>query len=276
MNDGARQGTGTGDVVLVGAGKMGGALLRGWVGRGWSSRLTVIDPAPAPALVADAARHGFRLAASPEGLPKAATLVLAVKPQMLDAVTPSLAALCGPDTLLISIMAGKTAADLSARLPGRVVRAMPNTPAAVGRGVTGAFAAAGVDADGVARATALLEAVGTVEWLPDEGLIDAVTAVSGSGPAYVFHLVEALAEGGVALGLEAAQAERFARATVAGAGALLDAEAGTGADELRRNVTSPGGTTAAALGVLMGEGALTTLMREAVRAARDRARELAG
>lgn len=266
-----------GAVLLVGAGKMGGALLQGWLGRGWAGQLTVVDPHVPEGLRRQADAQGFAVAASVAGLARPDVLVLAVKPQMLEAVAPALRPLCGPETLLVSILAGKTVADLAARLPaGAIVRAMPNTPAAVGRGIAGAYAAPGLGERHRAMAEALLGAVGGVEWLAEEELIDAVTAVSGSGPAYVFLMVEALAAAAQAVGLEAAQADRFARATVVGAGALLDAEPGTGADQLRRNVTSPGGTTAAALAVLQEGDALAGLLRTAVEAARDRARALAG
>lgn len=268
---------GPGTVLLVGAGKMGGALLKGWIGRGWAAQLTVVDPQLPEALRRSADVHGFTVADSAVGLAPPDVVVLAVKPQMLDAVAPALRPLCGPQTLVISILAGKTEADLAARLPARaIVRAMPNTPAAVGRGIAGAYAGPAVGRADRARVEALLGAVGSVEWLADEALIDAVTALSGSGPAYVYLMVEALAAAGRAIGLEAGQADRFARATVVGAGALLEAEPETGPDQLRRNVTSPGGTTAAALAVLQNHDALAGLIRTAVEAARDRARALAG
>lgn len=266
-----------GRVVLVGAGKMGGALLQGWLAQGWGPQLTVVDPAPAATLQDGAARHGFALATGPAGLAPPAALVLAIKPQMLDGAAAVLQSLCGPETLLLSVLAGKTVADLAARLPtAAIVRAMPNTPAAVGRGITGAWANPSVRDSQRHLTAALLGAVGTVEWLTDEAAIDAVTAVSGSGPAYVFLLVEALAEAARSVGLAADQADRFARATVVGAGALMDADPAVPVADLRRNVTSPAGTTAAALGVLMDDGALAALMTRAVTAARDRARALAG
>lgn len=265
-----------GTVLLVGAGKMGGALLQGWLGRGWAGRLTVVDPQAPEALRRQADEHGFVVTASAAGLAPPAVVVLAIKPQMLDAAAPALRPLCGPDTLLVSILAGKTVADLAARLPaGSIVRAMPNTPAAVGRGIAGAYAGPGLPDRHRTAVEALLGAVGGVEWLAEEGLIDAVTAVSGSGPAYVFLMVEVLAAAGRAVGLEGAQADRFARATVVGAGALLEAAPDTAA-QLRHNVTSPGGTTAAAIAVLQDDEALAGLMRTAVEAARDRARALAG
>ncbi|WP_132251762.1 pyrroline-5-carboxylate reductase [Methylobacterium segetis] len=263
-------------LTLVGAGKMGGAMLAGWLAGGLDPRrTTVVEPAPSPELAALCAARGLALNPAEPQVPEA--LVLAVKPQGLAAAAPALAPLVGPDTLVVSILAGKTIADLKARLPGAraVVRAMPNLPASIGRGATGAAASPEVTPGQRECADALLRAAGLVEWLDDEGLIDAVTAVSGSGPAYVFLLAEALAEAGIAAGLPPGIAGRLARATVSGSGALLDAEA-TEAAELRRNVTSPGGTTAAALEVLMRADGMPALLREAVAAAKSRAGELAG
>jgi len=264
-------------LALVGAGKMGGALLKGWLAGGLApAAVTIIDPAPSPDIAALAAA-GVSLNPPGAGAPPE-TLVLAVKPQMLDAAAPALARLAGPATLVISIIAGKTIADLEARLPAAraFVRAMPNTPAAVGRGATAAAAGAAVTAAQKDIAQALLSAIGRFDWLPDEGLIDAVTALSGSGPAYVFALVEAMAQAGAALGLPADLAMRLARATVEGAGELMHREPQTAAARLRENVTSPGGTTAAALAVLRAPDGLEALMRRAVAAAHARAGELAG
>ena len=266
------------ELLLIGAGKMGGALLQGLLDEGLDpGSVTVVDPRPADALAALAKRQGFALAtAVPAGLAPDLVL-LAIKPQMLDAVAPSLAATDLASAVLVSIMAGKTIADIAGRLASpAVVRAMPNTPAAVGRGATGVFASAAVTADQRALAQAVFASVGHVEWLDREELIDAITAVSGSGPAYVFFLVECLAEAGVAAGLPPEQAMRFARATVSGAAALMESQPATGADDLRRNVTSPGGTTAAALDVLGATDGMRPLMRRAVMAARDRAVALAG
>lgn len=266
-------------LALVGAGKMGGAMLEGWLARGLPPTGTAVyDPQPSEALIRLSAERGFSLN-PPEGAraqPRA--LVLAIKPQMLAAAAAGLRPLVGPDTLVISVLAGKTVANLRAALPEAraVVRAMPNLPASIGRGATGAFAEAAVDDAARACADALLRASGVVEWVADEGLIDAVTGLSGSGPAYVFHMVEAMAQAGVAAGLPADLALRLARATVSGAGALL-AESDLPADELRRNVTSPGGTTAAGLAVLMrDEDGLSALMRDTVAAAAKRAGELSG
>jgi pyrroline-5-carboxylate reductase len=263
-------------LVLAGAGKMGGAMLTGWLDAGLDPRrTTIIDPVPARAIVDLCAARGIAL--NPPDPEPGAVLVLGIKPQGLETAAPGLDRLIGRDTLLVSILAGKTIADLRARLPRAraVVRAMPNLPASIGRGATGACASPEVSPEQRAAAEALLAASGTVAWLVDEAQIDAVTAVSGSGPAYVFLLAETLAEAGIAAGLDPDVARDLARATVAGAGALLDASPADAA-ELRRNVTSPGGTTAAALDVLMRPDGLGALMREAVAAARRRAGELSG
>lgn len=263
-------------LVLAGAGKMGAALLRGWLAGGLDpAAVTVVDPQPSAEIATLCAERALRL--NPEAAAPAGALVLGIKPQVLDAAAAALAGWIGPDTLVVSILAGKTIADLKRRLPTAraVVRAMPNLPASIGRGATGAVGSPEVGPQARAGAEALLARSGLVAWLDDEGLIDAVTAVSGSGPAYVFLLAEALAEAGMAAGLPPDLSAQLARATVAGAGALLDADARE-AGQLRRDVTSPGGTTAAALAVLMREGALPDLMREAVDAARRRAGELSG
>lgn len=262
-------------LVLVGAGKMGGAMLQAWLDQGVpASRIHVLDPHP-PQRIADlAAATGFKLngpAETPE------VLVLAIKPQVLDEGAAP-ASLAGPRTLVISILAGKTIANLAVRLPqaGAIIRAMPNLPAAVGRGITGLAASDGVTPAQKAMAEALIGATGRAEWLSDERLIDAVTAVSGSGPAYVFYLAECLAQAGVAAGLPADIAARLARATIEGAGELLFRSAETTPAELRESVTSRGGTTAAALEVLMAQDGLAPLIRRAVEAAKRRAEALSG
>eukprot|EP01037_Dinobryon_pediforme_P029802 gene29802-33603_t len=206
----------------------------------------------------------------------ACIIVLAVKPQILDAVLPLLKPLVAADTVLLSIAAGKTLATIEAGVgPVAVVRSIPNTPALVGRGITGCIANARVTQEQLTLVSSLLSAVGMVEWVKDEALIDVITAVSGSGPAYVFHMVEALAAAGRAAGLDAAMADRLARSTVEGAGELLF-QSSLDPATLRQNVTSPKGTTAAALEVLMGENGLTEVMTRAVAAAAKRSRELAG
>ncbi|MFV0279939.1 MAG: pyrroline-5-carboxylate reductase [Rhodoblastus sp.] len=266
-------------IVLMGAGKMGFALLQGWANLDMAGpNVAVVEPMPSPELRALCAEKGIRLNPQDDMSGAPDILVLAIKPQMLDAAAGRLAALGGPQTLIVSILAGKSMADLFARAPRAkaIVRAMPNTPAAIGRGVTGAAASAGVDEAQRALAHRLLSAVGGVEWVTDEGLIDAVTAVSGSGPAYVFLLAECLAAAGAAAGLPADLAARLARATVEGAGELMHRAPEVSPAQLRINVTSPGGTTEAALGVLMAGEGLAPLMEKAVAAANARAKTLAG
>ncbi len=265
-----------GDVVLVGAGKMGGALLEGWLGLGVSpARIAVIEPQPAPPVAALAAR-GLRINPVAASL-RPAAIVIAVKPQIAPQIMPDVATLMAPSTVAVSIMAGRTIAFLAAGLPdgAAVVRAMPNTPAAIGRGITVAVPNVTVNPAQRTLADALLAATGAVEWIDDESLMDAVTAVSGSGPAYVFLLAESLARAGEKAGLPADLAARLARATLAGSGELLHRST-VDAAVLRQNVTSPGGTTAAALGVLMASDGLDPLMERAIAAATKRGRELAG
>lgn len=264
----------SGTIVLAGAGKMGGAMLSGWLAQGVApSSIAIVDPVPSDEIKALTAR-GVRLNAAPSEIGDVAVLVLAVKPQMFREAGPQLHPLVKPSTLVVSIMAGTPAATLKEVCGGTVVRTMPNTPAAIGRGITVAVAAEAIAPAQRAIVDALLRATGGVEWVDDEALMDAVTAVSGSGPAYVFLLAEELARAGVAAGLPAGLAARLARETVAGSGELLhrsDLDAAT----LRQNVTSPGGTTAAALGVLMGDDGFRPLLARAVAAATARSRELA-
>jgi pyrroline-5-carboxylate reductase len=265
-------------LILVGAGKMGGALLEGWIRLGMpGERLTVIDPNASPVLVATCEQHGIALNPSLSTLRPAEVAVLGIKPQMLDSAAATVSQIVDANTLLISILAGKTIGDLRARLPmvKAIIRCMPNLPASVQRGVTGAAPSPEVTPAQRKTTDALLAGVGTVEWLSSEDLIDAVTAVSGSGPAYVFHLVECLAAAAEQLGLPADMAERLARGTVEGAGELLH-RSPLPASTLRENVTSPAGTTAAALEVLMRREGMAPLIAEAVAAAHRRAGELAG
>lgn len=274
-----RMSTEKNSIVLVGAGKMGFAMLQGWANLGLAgANVAVLEPMPSPELAALCAQKGIRLNPAEGTLGQPEILVIAIKPQTLDAAAQRLAALAGPATLIVSILAGKSIADLSARAPnaGGIVRAMPNTPAAIGRGVTGAVANAGVTEAQRALAHKLLSSVGGVEWVTDEGLIDAVTAVSGSGPAYIFLLAECLAQAGAAAGLPADLAARLARATVEGAGELMHRSPEISPAQLRVNVTSPGGTTEAALGVLMAGDGLKPLMEKAVAAADARAKALSG
>ena len=259
-------------IVLAGAGKMGGAMLSGWLAQGLDARrVVVIEPYPSDEISALVTK-GVLLNPSPAGA--VATLVIALKPQTFRESGYTLKPFVGEDTLTVSIMAGTTMASLQAICGDTVIRAMPNTPAAIGRGITVAVAARNVSAAQRAVADALLRATGSVEWIDDENLMDAVTAVSGSGPAYIFLLAEELARAGVEAGLPPELATRLARETVAGSGELLH-RSDLPSAMLRQNVTSPGGTTAAALEVLMGPDGMQSLLTRAVAAAARRSKELA-
>lgn len=269
----------SGPVVLLGAGKMGGAMLEGWLKLGLPPHLAVVvDPHLSDVAAAKLKARGVCVNPAAHLVAPPAVLLLAVKPQVAPEAVPQVAPLARPGTLVVSIMAGRTLAFLADHFPEGtpLVRAIPNTPAAIGRGVSVAVPSATVSAADRDLAGALLGAIGSVEWVDDEGLMDAATAVSGSGPAYVFLLAEVLAEAGRLAGLPADLSARIARATVSGAGALLD-DSDLPAATLRQNVTSPGGTTAAALAVLMHETrGFGPLMEEAVAAATRRGKELAG
>lgn len=261
-------------MLLLGCGKMGGAMLAGWLERGVKpSAVWVNDPRPSDQVQGLVAK-GLNLNAE---LPKApAICVIAVKPQMMGDALPAIAELANRNTVFVSIAAGTTLAALGAALgaQARIIRAMPNTPAAVGRGITAIIGNANATAADLDLADDVLKAVGQVVRLQTEAQIDAVTALSGSGPAYVFHLIEAMAAAGQAQGLPADMALHLARATVAGAGALAE-DAPEDPGQLRVNVTSPNGTTAAALAVLMDEQTgFPALLHRAIAAAANRAREL--
>jgi pyrroline-5-carboxylate reductase len=259
-------------ILLVGGGKMGGALLAGWLERGLEPSVVVDPRAGGLAQAGVAVFEGF--SGVPVGF-QPACVVLAVKPQDAEAVLPGVARFAQTATV-VSIMAGKSVAGLSGGLGGAaVVRAMPNTPAAIRQGITVAFAGPGVSVQGRLWADALLSAVGDVAWVDDEGLIDPVTAISGGGPAYVFLLAELLERAGLEQGLPPALARHLARATVAGSGALLGASREDAA-ALRVAVTSPKGTTERALAVLMEAGAWPALVSQAIEAATARSRELGG
>lgn len=267
-------------LVLAGGGKMGGALLAGWLDQGMdAAAMTVVEPHPDIASSL-ARRLGIAVVEAPEAIGadlRPDVVVFAVKPQVIGAVVPGYTRFVGPGTVFLSIAAGKTIGTFEGSLGGdaAVVRAMPNTPAAVGRGITVACANNRTTAGQEALCNQLLEAVGAVAWVEDEALMDPVTAVSGSGPAYVFYLVECLTAAGMDAGLPGDLAELLARTTVAGAGEVLHRSEDP-AEVLRRNVTSPGGTTAAALEVLMDPRGLQPLISAAVEAARKRSQELAG
>lgn len=258
-------------LVLLGCGKMGSALLQGWLAQGVApGAVHVIDPAPSDWLKSSGVSINGSLPDAP------AVAILAVKPQMMGAALPQITALGGGDTLMVSIAAGTpiSAFETAFGVETPIVRAMPNTPAAVGKGITATIGSPAATAAHMDLAEALLGAVGQVVRLDSEDQMDAVTAVSGSGPAYVFHLIETLAKGGEAEGLPAELAMALAKATVAGAGALVE-QADEDPGQLRVNVTSPGGTTAAALAVLMDETrGFPALLTEGVAAAANRSREL--
>ena len=265
-----------GTLVLVGAGKMGSAMLDGWLARGLDpKKIIVIEPQPVKALKA-LARRWVKLNPK-DKVGVASAIVIAVKPQSAPEAVPPLARYIDKTTLVLSIMAGRTIGFLEKSLPTgtSIVRAMPNTPAAIGRGISVAVTNARISMRQRKQASDLLAAIGKVEWVGDETLMDAVTALSGSGPAYIFLLAECMARAGVAAGLPKELATRLARETVAGSAELLhrsDLDAAT----LRQNVTSPGGTTAAALEVLMGPGGFDQLLTQAIAAATRRSRDLAG
>ncbi len=287
MNDTARRHTRVttltdlpGPLLLLGAGRMGSAMLRGWLAAGMDPhRIVIQEPVPSGMLRELIERHGLVLNPPKEVLGRIAILVAAVKPQVMDEALAPLASLfAGRTPLVLSIAAGRTIASFKRHFgPATpVVRAMPNTPGAIGRGIAAFCASPEVTEEQKAIARALLAALGEVVEVPEEDQMDAVTAVSGSGPAYVFLLAECLEAAARAQGLPDAVATRLARATIAGAGALLAQSPESPAD-LREAVTSPGGTTAAALALLMQEGGgLCHLMRLAVEAAARRSRELAG
>ncbi len=264
-----------GDLLLVGCGKMGGAMLEGWLARGLKAA-EVIVAEPVDALRPRTA--GLHAVASTSSVAKAPELVvLAVKPQSMDGVLPDLKRFADEGSVFLSIAAGKTLKYFAGHLgaTAKVVRSMPNTPAAVRQGITVATASQGVSETERKRCNELLEAVGQVLWVDDEALMDPVTALSGSGPAYVFLLVEAMAAAGAKLGLSPDMAMQLARATVAGSGELLR-QSSEPASQLRVNVTSPGGTTAEALKVLMAADGIQPVFDKALAAASRRSRELAG
>ncbi len=259
-------------LVLLGCGKMGSAMLEGWLARGLpAASVWVIDPKPSDWLKARQTHLNIDLPPDP------AVVLIAVKPQMMGEALPQLQALGSGDTLFVSIAAGTTIDTLAATL-GRdapIIRAMPNTPAAVGRGISAIIGNPHATEAQMQATEDLLSAIGDVVRLEGEEQMDAVTGVSGSGPAYVFHMIECLAAAGEAQGLAPALAMQLAQATVAGAGALA-MQSDDSAAQLRRNVTSPNGTTQAGLEVLMDDKAgLPPLMRATVAAAADRSRELA-
>ncbi|MEN3931247.1 pyrroline-5-carboxylate reductase [Microvirga sp. W0021] len=264
-------------LMLVGAGKMGGSLLEGWIKAGFpGDRVIVSDPYPSEEMAVYCVQHGITL--NPASAPfEPEALVLAIKPQMLESSAAAINNFIGKSTVIISILAGKTISNLQSYLTNAtaIVRTMPNLPASIGHGATGAYANERTSGRQKSQVDALLKTSGTTEWLSREEQIDAVTAISGSGPAYIFYLTECLAEAGIQLGLPRELSERLARATVTGSAALMS-ESSLAPSKLRENVTSPGGTTAAALNNLMAPDGLQPLMNKATASAKKRAGELAG
>ena len=261
-------------ILMLGAGRMGGALIEGWrrANAFVPADLILRDPYPTDTARAVEAAGG-RLNPPDAALGEALTVLLAVKPQLWRETAAEVGHLLHPDAVLVSVAAGVKAADISAAFGGRrVARVMPTTAAAIGQGVASLYAA---DPEARARARALFGPVGAVVDLDDEDLLHAATGVSGSAPAYFYALVEALEAAGVSAGLSPAAARQLARATMAGAAALMT-QSGTEPSELRKQVTSPNGTTEAALKILMGDGGLEPLLRDAVAAAARRSRELGG
>ena len=269
-----------GTILLVGCGKMGGALLEGWFKRGINPvDVMIVEPAGRTAISPCGKHPALSCVAAVRDVPRdfhPDVVVFAVKPQIFDATVPEYARFLSDRPVYLSVVAGKTTAAVRALLgpTAEVVRAMPNTPASVGKGITVCYAAPGIDDLHCQICNVLMSAVGKVSWVKDEALMDAVTAVSGSGPAYVFLLAESMEKAGIEAGLPADLASELARATVAGAGAMLE-QLNDAASDLRTNVTSPGGTTAAALNVLMAGGGVPDLMTRAIAAATQRSRELA-
>lgn len=262
-------------VVLVGAGNMGGAMLRGWLEAGLpAAKVTVLDPSPSQQMKQFLTDRGIELVGQADDVASPDVLVIAIKPQMMLTVLPEISNLAGDKTVAVSVAAGTTIETISSGLnSSAVVRTMPNTPSLVGKGMTVACPSSDVSDRQRDQVGQLLKTIGKLEWIDDEGLIDAVTGVSGSGPAYVFHLVECMAAAGVAAGLPKALADTLARQTIVGAGELLD-QSSDDAATLRQNVTSPGGTTAAALEILRTSGDMELLLTRAVAAATDRSKEL--
>lgn len=269
----------TGRLVLIGAGKMGTAMLQGWLEAGVKGdQVTIFDPAPPPETMAVITQHSISHNPPVDSVSGIEVILVAIKPQMVDEVLPAMADLAKDNSLVVSVVAGKTIAAFRQYFGDAtpVIRTIPNTPAAVGRGITAMAASDGVSPGQSELATALLSSLGEVVTVGDEALIDACTAISGSGPAYIFYMTECMTAAAMELGLPADVAEQLARATVAGAGELMRAT-GTPAGTLRENVTSPKGTTHAALQVLMADpDGMKQLLIRATAAAEKRSRELAG
>ncbi len=268
----------SGLLVLAGCGKMGGAMLEGWLKSGVDpQKIVALDPKPPEEVAALLAAHSISQNPLLASIAKVEAIIIAVKPQMMAEVLPNLALLQKSKPLNLSIAAGKTIASFETAFgkDASVVRTMPNTPAAIGRGITAMVGNKNVSTKQLSLAKSLLSSTGEVVEVESEDMIDLVTAVSGSGPAYVFYLTECIAAAGEKIGLPKDLAMKLARATVSGSGELLHQSAND-ASTLRQNVTSPGGTTFAALEILMAEDGMRRLFEKAIAAAAKRAKELAG
>lgn len=262
-------------VALIGAGRMGGAMLRGWTDARLAFDVHVFEPSPMPEVAGLIGAAGWQLNPDPQITGPMDLVVLAVKPQAFkDACNQSLALLCAPATLAVSIMAGTTISTIMAGTTvERVIRAMPNTPGQIGRGITACVRGPEVTDEDQGLVEAMLRPLGKVLWLDNERDVDLATAVSGSGPAYLFLLAESMVAAGEAIGLAPHIAKALALETIYGSAALME-QSGDEPLELRRAVTSPGGTTAAAIDILMAGGGIHMLMRNAIEAATERARQL--
>ena len=260
------------NITLIGCGKMGGAMLHGWLNADIDATFTVIEPHD---IAFDNIAHFKTIDEAAEKLRKADTIILAVKPQAMHEICTSLKNHIADDALILSIAAGQSIANFENHFGAAqpVIRAMPNTPAAIGKGMSVAVANPNVSETQKSIAQNLLECAGKFEWIDDEDLMDAVTALSGSGPAYIFYLIEVLAKSGEKIGLPPQTAQTLARQTVIGAAALAENDADTPASTLRQNVTSPCGTTEAALNILMDKR-MQDLLDEALTAAKNRGKEL--
>ena len=264
-------------VALVGCGKMGSAMMQGWLDHNTIEHAEILDPYPPPENLLAAQQISHVAQASDLSLENMDIVILAVKPQIMDNICADLKPLLPANIPVLSVAAGKNIPyfekHLGAETP--LIRAMPNTPAAIGQGITALFANPNIQNHQKNIANALMSKTGKIIWIDDECLMDAVTAVSGSGPAYIFYLIETMAKAGENIGLSKEQATLLARQTVIGAAALADHEDNIAAETLRQNVTSPGGTTEAALNILM-DGRFQDVMTEAIEAAQKRGKELSG
>lgn len=264
-------------ITLIGCGRMGGAMLKGWLDSDIPAEYIVVEPFGKPDFLDsyENTQYAEKAEDIADSIKNSDICILAVKPQVMKDICESLKPIIADNCLILSVAAGQAIGNFETYFGTSqpIVRVMPNTPAAIGKGMSAAVGNAHVSEDQKSLTTQLLECSGEAEWVDDEALMDAVTAVSGSGPAYIFYLIEAMASAGEKLGLPADKAMALARQTVIGSAALAEREADTPASTLRENVTSPNGTTQAALDVLM-DGRMQDVFDEALKSARDRGVEL--